>query len=112
MRRQISVTGQYAALDESLTGWQNLTLFAGLHGYSRKDAHALAEKLLKSFKLEDAGSRTAGTYSGGKTLTIRLAEGTDSASVSRLLASEFKLTIHSEEDGAYCSTLTCFFVHS
>lgn len=188
VRRHISVTGQYAALDESLTGRQNLTLFAGLHGYSRKAARALAEELLDSFKLTEAAGRTVGTYSGGmrrrldlaagilsrpkvifldepttgldprsrlelwnairrladdgttvllttqyleeadrladrigfiaegriiavdtperlkasvggKTLTIRLAEGSDSANVCRLLATECGLEAHSDEDG-------------
>lgn len=65
VRRQISVTGQYAALDELLTGQQNLILFAGLHGYSRKEARMLAAELLESFNLKDAGGRIVGTYSGG-----------------------------------------------
>ncbi|MBD2869163.1 ATP-binding cassette domain-containing protein [Paenibacillus arenilitoris] len=75
VRRNISVTGQYAALDESLTGWQNLTLFAGLHGYSRKDARALAVELLESFNLAEAGDRTVGTYSGGMRRRLDLAAG-------------------------------------
>ncbi len=75
VRKRIGVAGQYAALDESLTGWQNLTLFAGLHGYSRKAARALAEELLDSFRLTDAGGRPVGTYSGGMRRRIDLAAG-------------------------------------
>lgn len=75
VRKRISVTGQYAALDESLTGWQNLTLFAGLHGYSRKAARALAAELLESFHLADAGGQPVGTYSGGMRRRLDLAAG-------------------------------------
>lgn len=75
VRRRISVTGQYAALDESLTGRQNLTLFAGLHGYSHKEAGSLASELLESFGLGDAGDRTVGTYSGGMRRRLDLAAG-------------------------------------
>ncbi|MGZ7443014.1 ATP-binding cassette domain-containing protein [Paenibacillus sp. TH7-28] len=75
VRRRISVTGQYAALDEALTGVQNLTLFAGLHGYSRKEARALAAELLESFGLAEAGGRTVATYSGGMRRRLDLAAG-------------------------------------
>jgi len=75
VRRRISVTGQYAALDESLTGRQNLTLFAGLHGYSHKEAGLLVSELLESFGLGDAGDRTVGTYSGGMRRRLDLAAG-------------------------------------
>jgi len=75
VRRRISVTGQYAALDESLTGRQNLRLFAGLHGYSNKEAGALACELLEAFGLGDAGDRTVGTYSGGMRRRLDLAAG-------------------------------------
>ncbi|GBF75680.1 daunorubicin resistance protein DrrA family ABC transporter ATP-binding protein [Paenibacillus sp. 598K] len=75
VRRRISVTGQYAALDESLTGWQNLTLFAGLHGYTRKESRALAAELLESFRLTDAAGRSVGSYSGGMRRRLDLAAG-------------------------------------
>lgn len=75
VRRRISVTGQYAALDESLTGWQNLALFAGLHGYARREARALAAELLESFGLADAGGRRVDTYSGGMRRRLDLAVG-------------------------------------
>jgi ABC-2 type transport system ATP-binding protein len=76
VREHISVTGQYAALDESLTGWQNLLLFAGLHGYSGKEARGLAEELLDSFHLADASHRPVSTYSGGMRRRMDLAVGT------------------------------------
>jgi len=75
VRRHISVTGQYAALDESLTGWQNLTLFAGLHGYTRKESRVLAAELLESFRLTDASGRAVGSYSGGMRRRLDLAAG-------------------------------------
>ncbi|MFC6331938.1 ATP-binding cassette domain-containing protein [Paenibacillus septentrionalis] len=75
VRRHISVTGQFAALDESLTGMQNLMLFAELHGYNRKEARMLAEKLLESFNLVNAGGKTVGNYSGGMRRRLDLAAG-------------------------------------
>ena len=75
VRERISVTGQYAALDESLTGRQNLMLFAGLYGYRRKEAKRMADELLALFGLADAGGRTVGTYSGGMRRRLDLAAG-------------------------------------
>ncbi|MBP1976114.1 ABC transporter ATP-binding protein [Cohnella thailandensis] len=75
VRSRISVTGQYAALDESLTGRQNATLFARLHGYSRREAQAQAAELLEAFGLADAGGRTVATYSGGMRRRLDLAVG-------------------------------------
>lgn len=75
VRRRISVTGQFAALDEALTGLQNLTLFAGLYGYSRKEVRTLAAELLDSFGLADAAGRTVGAYSGGMRRRLDLAAG-------------------------------------
>lgn len=63
------------ALDEALTGKQNLLLFAALHGYSQKDAHLLTKKLLRSYDLEEAGERTVATYSGGMRRRLDLAAG-------------------------------------
>jgi daunorubicin resistance ABC transporter ATP-binding subunit len=75
VRERISVTGQYAAVDEALTGRQNLALFAGLYGYTRKEAKKLADELLEMFGLSDAGGRTVGTYSGGMRRRLDLAAG-------------------------------------
>jgi daunorubicin/doxorubicin transport system ATP-binding protein len=65
VRTRISLTGQYASLDEDLTGRENLTLQARLHGYSRPGAAARADELLPAFGLTDAASRPVKTYSGG-----------------------------------------------
>jgi len=75
VRERIGVTGQYAALDESLTGRQNLELFAGLYGYSPRDAKQIADEMLTLFGLSDAGGRTVGTYSGGMRRRLDLAVG-------------------------------------
>jgi daunorubicin resistance ABC transporter ATP-binding subunit len=75
VRARISVTGQYAALDEALTARQNLALFAGLYGYSRKDARKIADELLALFGLSDAGGRTVGACSGGMRRRLDLAAG-------------------------------------
>jgi ABC-2 type transport system ATP-binding protein len=63
IRASISLTGQFAAVDEVLTGRENLVLIAQLRGL--KDAGALAEELLERFDLTDAGRRAVSTYSGG-----------------------------------------------
>jgi daunorubicin resistance ABC transporter ATP-binding subunit len=75
VRARISVTGQYAALDDALTGRQNLALFAGLYGYSRGEARKIADELLILFGLSEAGGRTVGTYSGGMRRRLDLAAG-------------------------------------
>jgi ABC-2 type transport system ATP-binding protein len=63
VREAISLTGQFAAVDEVLTGRENLVLVAKLrHLHS---PGAIADDLLAQFSLTDAGSRKAGTYSGG-----------------------------------------------
>lgn len=63
VREAISLTGQFAAVDEVLTGRENLVLVAKLRHL--RDAGAIADDLLARFSLTDAGSRKAGTYSGG-----------------------------------------------
>ncbi|WP_345752468.1 ABC transporter ATP-binding protein [Microbacterium rhizophilus] len=63
VRAAISLTGQFAAVDEILTGRENLILVARLR--HQKDPTAIADELLARFSLADAGSRRAGTYSGG-----------------------------------------------
>ncbi|PYI57368.1 ATP-binding cassette domain-containing protein [Paenibacillus flagellatus] len=65
VRKRISVTGQFAALDDRLTGLDNLFLIGRLYGYSKKEARSLAEELIASFGLEEAGHRAVDTYSGG-----------------------------------------------
>ncbi|SFS17621.1 ABC-2 type transport system ATP-binding protein [Microbacterium sp. cf046] len=63
VRESISLTGQFAAVDEILTGRENLMLIAQLHHL--KDPGGIADDLLARFSLTEAGGRRAGTYSGG-----------------------------------------------
>ncbi|MFC8922959.1 ABC transporter ATP-binding protein [Cellulosimicrobium sp. NPDC057127] len=63
VRESISLTGQFAAVDEVLTGRENLILVATLRHL--KNPGAVADDLLARFSLTDAGTRRAGTYSGG-----------------------------------------------
>jgi ABC-2 type transport system ATP-binding protein len=63
VRECISLTGQFAAVDEILTGRENLVLVARLRHL--KDAGAIADDLLRRFMLTEAGSRRVATYSGG-----------------------------------------------
>ena len=63
VREAISLTGQFAAVDEILTGRENLVLVAKLRHL--KDPGSVADALLARFSLTDAGGRRAGTYSGG-----------------------------------------------
>ncbi|MEL7977687.1 ATP-binding cassette domain-containing protein [Isoptericola sp. F-RaC21] len=63
VRESISLTGQFAAVDEILTGRENLVLVARLRHL--KDPGAVADELLDRFSLTEAGGRRAGTYSGG-----------------------------------------------
>ncbi|MBV2366253.1 ATP-binding cassette domain-containing protein [Streptomonospora nanhaiensis] len=73
VRRLIGLTGQYAAVDEDLSGTQNLMLIARLLGFSRADARARAAELLDRFALSDAADRAAKTYSGGMRRRLDLA---------------------------------------
>lgn len=63
VRESISLTGQFAAVDEILTGRENIILIAKLRGI--KNAARLADSLLERFGLADAANKRAGTYSGG-----------------------------------------------
>ncbi|MEK4439059.1 ATP-binding cassette domain-containing protein [Paenibacillus sp. FSL K6-2862] len=65
VRKKISLTGQFAALDEGLSGLQNLILIARLYGFSPKEARSIAEQLIQSFALTDAKDRMVQNYSGG-----------------------------------------------
>ena len=65
VREKVSLTGQYASVDEDLTGRENLVLIARLLGMSWHDARARADELLASFELSDAAARQVRTYSGG-----------------------------------------------
>src|SRR5215471_10210447 len=65
VRTRIGLTGQYAAVDELLTGRENLELVAGLSHLARAQARRRATQLLEQFDLVEATSQPAGTYSGG-----------------------------------------------
>lgn len=65
VRRCVSLTGQFASVDDELTGLENLILVARLLGYSWTDATARATGLIKAFGLQDAGKRQVKHYSGG-----------------------------------------------
>ena len=65
VRERIALTGQFAVLDEDLTGRENLIVAARLLGHRPKPARARAEELLDAFELADAGARPVKGYSGG-----------------------------------------------
>jgi oleandomycin transport system ATP-binding protein len=73
VRRTIGLTGQYASVDEDLTGTENLVLIGRLLDLSRSDARATAEALLQRFDLTEAADRVAKTYSGGMRRRLDLA---------------------------------------
>ena len=65
LRFHIGLAGQSAAIDENLTGLENLVLVGRLYGLSRSEARRRSEEILERFGLAEAGGRTAKTYSGG-----------------------------------------------
>src|SRR5438309_11074945 len=73
VREQLALTGQFAAVDELLTGRENLEMFGRLFRLSRTEARSRASELLKRFELVDAADRTAKTYSGGMRRRLDLA---------------------------------------
>jgi len=73
VRRQIGLTGQYASVDEDLTGIENLVLIGRLLDLSRRDARARARHLLAQFDLSEAADRPAKNYSGGMRRRLDLA---------------------------------------
>ncbi|SFQ68877.1 ABC-2 type transport system ATP-binding protein [Amycolatopsis arida] len=73
VRGRVSLTGQYASLDEDLTGTENLVLLARLIGHRKPAARRRAEQLLEAFGLSEAGGRQVKTYSGGMRRRIDIA---------------------------------------
>ncbi|MEY7848089.1 ATP-binding cassette domain-containing protein [Natrarchaeobius sp. A-rgal3] len=73
VRSRVSMTGQFASVDEDLTGRENLVLLARLLGYSRAQAKARADELLEGFGLLEAASRQVKTYSGGMARRLDIA---------------------------------------
>jgi oleandomycin transport system ATP-binding protein len=73
VRQMIALTGQYAAVDENLTGVENLLLIGRLLGQSKRAARGRALELLEEFDLAEAAGRAAKTYSGGMRRRLDLA---------------------------------------
>jgi ABC-2 type transport system ATP-binding protein len=73
LRERIGLAGQYAAVDENLTGLENLTMVGRLYGESRAQAKLRGRELLERFELLDAADRATKTYSGGMRRRLDLA---------------------------------------
>ena len=73
LRAKIGLAGQYAAVDENLTGVENLEMVGRLYHMAKGDARKRARELLDRFDLGDAGDRLANTYSGGMRRRLDLA---------------------------------------
>jgi len=73
VRKRIGLSGQYAAVDEHLTGFENLDLIGRLYHLGRKRSKERARELLDRFSLADVADRPAGTYSGGMRRRLDLA---------------------------------------
>lgn len=73
VREKIGLTGQYAAVDEYLTGRENLEMIGRLYHLSRENCRIRAQELLEQFDLVDAGGRPVKTYSGGMRRRLDLA---------------------------------------
>ena len=73
LRAKIGLAGQYAAVDENLTGFENLEMVGRLYHLPRADARTRANELLERFDLMEAAKRPAKTYSGGMRRRLDLA---------------------------------------
>ena len=73
VREIIGLSGQYAAVDETLTGWDNLVMFGRLYHLSSQAANARAQELLEQFSLADDARRPIKTFSGGMRRRLDLA---------------------------------------
>src|SRR3954452_6467085 len=73
LRSKIGLAGQYAAVDENLSGFENLEMVGELYHMGRKAARARADELLDRFELSDAAKRPVKTYSGGMRRRLDLA---------------------------------------
>jgi ABC-2 type transport system ATP-binding protein len=73
VREVIGLSGQYAAVDEILTGYDNLVMFGELYHLGKKNAVARANELLERFSLTEAAKRPIKTYSGGMRRRLDLA---------------------------------------
>ncbi len=73
LRSVIGLSGQYAAVDENLTGHENLVMFGRLYQLPKSESERRARELLEQFDLVDAGNRVTKTYSGGMRRRLDLA---------------------------------------
>jgi ABC-2 type transport system ATP-binding protein len=73
VRERIGLSGQNAAVDENLTGFENLDMVGRLYQLGKQRSRARARELLREFDLEDAGDRPTKTYSGGMRRRLDLA---------------------------------------
>ena len=73
VRARIGLSGQYAAVDEHLTGYENLEMVGRLYGLGKARSRERARELLERFDLADAGDRPSKTYSGGMRRRLDLA---------------------------------------
>src|SRR6267378_1463895 len=73
VREMLGLTGQFAAVDEILSGRENLLMFGRLFGLSKAETRKRADELLAQFELADAADRPARTYSGGMRRRLDLA---------------------------------------
>ncbi|NSC21386.1 ATP-binding cassette domain-containing protein [Streptomyces albus subsp. chlorinus] len=73
LRRTIGLTGQYASVDEKLSGWENLYMIGRLLDLPRSEARKRADELLERFSLTEAARRPASKYSGGMRRRLDLA---------------------------------------
>jgi ABC-2 type transport system ATP-binding protein len=73
VRKSIGLSGQYAAVDENLTGFENLYMVGRLYGMNKPDARTRATELINRFRLTEAANRPAKTYSGGMRRRLDLA---------------------------------------
>ncbi len=73
VRQRIGLVGQYASVDEILSGWQNLVMIARLHGMGPRDAKRRADELLERFDLTEPGKKPVREYSGGMRRRLDLA---------------------------------------
>jgi len=73
VRRRVGLAGQFAAVDDYQTGYENVEMVGRLYGLSRRDAQRRARDVLDRFNLSDAADRKASTYSGGMRRRLDLA---------------------------------------
>jgi len=75
VRRSIMLTGQHVALDDILTGYENIVMFGRLQGLEKVAATARARELIRELDLADGADRRVGTYSGGMRRRVDIACG-------------------------------------